>query len=556
VRIKHLFLLAALLGLLLSVRFILDRDRAQQPPPPGVHVRGGDPRISKDFFPGGIQPRDVRELHLPADTSPTDRRSIPGAVRFSPPPGRYPLPVQVTLSTDVQGGTIRSTLDFTEPGPESDGFKAPLTIARSAVIRARAWNGDGDSTRVVSATYLIGGAAGPEPLPTLSITMDPAVYATVQTSAWLRGRSSERPAYLEVIDAEGRQAAATGFGIRLHGGAGRNGGMEVKKSYRAYFRKQYGEGKLRWPIIPDAPRKGFDKLVLRAGYNDRLRPGRGEYNVKAAYIRDQVIRDLHREMGFPSAHGSWCFLYVNLDFWGLYNIVERLDDEFLSGDLHGKKWDVINTGEGVLAGSVDAWMDLRDFLARADLSRDADFAEVSRRVDLENFTDYIIINLWSQNFDWPHNNWYAARKREEGARWIFLVWDAEWGMGLRPWGFQADAAQALVFNQGGGLIRDLFRELIANPKYRSYFLDELHRQLRSALAPESVLRAVERQKGLVDPVMKREIDTFFRQGAYSTWLRNVQEMETFARMRGPVFEEQMRSFLSDPPEMPGAATRR
>ena len=42
---------------------------------------------------------------------------------------------------------------------------------------------------------------------------------------------------------------------------------------------------------------------------------------------------------------------------------------------------------------------------------DADLAEtLKRRVDIDDFTAYMIVNLWGQNYDWPHNNWYAARK--------------------------------------------------------------------------------------------------------------------------------------------------
>ncbi len=558
-----LILLAVVfLGILLSFRSFALRDR---PETPAVGLDGGwgRGRPAKDPSSAGRRsPRDRTSSHphlqdrAGGDSASGFRPAVPGYVRFSPPPGRYRGPVEVSLSPENASGSIRYTIDFTEPEPGREPYHGPVPIDRSAIFRARVFTGDDGSTRTVSATYIIDDGAGPDPLPTVSISLDPGDFTTVQTSSWLHGREAERPAFFEMFDVEGHRTAAAGFGMRLHGGAGRNGGLEAKKAYRAYFRKRYGTAKLRGPIIPDAPVKEFGKLVLRSGYNDRLRPGRGEYNVKAAYIRDQVIRDLHRDMGCPAAHGSWCLLYVNLEFRGLYNVVERLDEEFLSEQAGGKDWDVINTGEGVLSGSPEAWMELKEFLGSADLSREADFADLARRVDLENFTSYIILNLWAQNYDWPHNNWYAARKREAGGRWMFLEWDAEWGMGLRPWGYQADAARALVSNAGGGLIRDLFEGLIASEKYRRHFLEEVRRHLRGALDPERVLRHVHRQRDLVAPVMEREIETFFRSGGHADWLRNVREVERFARLRGEVFEEQMRTFFLETGEIPGTAFRR
>jgi len=117
-------------------------------------------------------------------------------------------------------------------------------------------------------------------------------------------------------------------------------------------------------------------------------------------------------------------------------------------------------------------------------------------------------------------------------------------MGLRPWGHQADAVDALLANGGGGVIRDLFLGLLSNPTYRAYPGKEVRRHLEGALRPENVLRHIARQRDLVAPAMEKEIETFFRPGGREVWVRNVAEMESFAKLRGKVFEEQMDAHLS------------
>ena len=91
----------------------------------------------------------------------------------------------------------------------------------------------------------------------------PEEFIFVHGSADGRGLRFEREAYLEVIGASGERATGTGFGLRLHGGAGRGGSLSIKKSYKAYLRRVYGAGRLDYPMIPDTPVTSFDRLVLR-----------------------------------------------------------------------------------------------------------------------------------------------------------------------------------------------------------------------------------------------------------------------------------------------------
>ena len=44
-----------------------------------------------------------------------------------------------------------------------------------------------------------------------------------------------------------------------------------------------------------------------------------------------------------------------------------------------------------------------------DFSSQANFEELARQVDIENFTSYVILNLWVLSLAWPRNNWYVAR---------------------------------------------------------------------------------------------------------------------------------------------------
>ena len=97
---------------------------------------------------------------------------------------------------------------------------------------------------------------------------------------------------------------------------------------------------MAYPIIPGSGQKKFDILVLRALYDDRFIKVMNRIDLRGAYIRDQIIRDLHREMGGLSASGGWYILFVNMQFRGLYNLVERLDEDFLQAQSKTNQWDL------------------------------------------------------------------------------------------------------------------------------------------------------------------------------------------------------------------------
>ena len=453
---------------------------------------------------------------------------------FEPPGGKHDAPVQVAITANLPlpEFEIRYTLDGRRPTAASPLYTSPIGVTRDQVIRAAAFTGNEQILPHQSQSYFLSNRASRLVLPILSISMDPRDFQTVHLNASARGRSSERPSFLEIFDENGAPALSTGFGLRLHGGAGRGGDLRVKKAYKAYFRRIYGDGRLRYRLIPDTPVESFDQLVLRSNFNDAFRTGGG-----AALIRDQLIRDLHEDMGATVSHGSWNNLFINGEYRGVYNIVERMDKSFLASYFpeDGENWDVIKTGNDVLDGTSAEWNRLRSFV-RLDLRREDLYRQAQESIDIENFTSYMILNIWAQNHDWPHNNWYAARPRRPDGQWIFLSWDAEFGIGRNPGGFGSDTFQH-VFNRSDAPLTTILSGLLRNSDYQRFFLEEVDRHLSQALAPGNVLVHIRRLRDIIVRDIPAEVSV--AGGSISSWNANIRNMENFARGRNA----RIRSFI-------------
>ena len=462
---------------------------------------------------------------------------VKSKVAFDPKPGAHEAGVEVSLkdksSADVD---IRFTRDGSEPTASSPLYKEPFRLDKTSVFRTAAFVGKERASEIVSATYLVGDR--PQ-LPVISVTMKPEDFLNVHLTVSASGRSGERPAFMEVFSPNGKRKLATGFGLRLHGGAGRRGGLDRKKSYRTYFRKTYGQGLVDFNLIPEAELKKFDKMVLRSSSNDGRPHG--------SYIRDQVIRDLHRDMGGLSSAGTWYVLLINGKNFGVYNVCERMDEDFFTDHLGPGQYDVMKTGNTLLSGTADDWNSLRQFISSTDFSIQANYDALAKRVDIENFTAYMIVNLWSQNFDWPHNNWYAARSLPDG-KWIFLCWDAEWGFLGGP--YDPSEADPYAFIDSGGaygtsLARAMFFGLLGNNNYREYYQQQVRKHLAGALSTENVMRQIQRHRDAIKFDTRQEFAQ--HRFDFDRWENQIKRIEEFGRNVGPFFQEKTDLYFAHKP---------
>ena len=471
-----------------------------------------------------------------ANAGPTQQEPIKSRISFFPEPGAYPEGVEVQINQKSSAAVdIRFTRDGSEPNATSPLYEQAMPIADTSLFRAATFVGEERTSPIVAATYLAGHIPS---LPVMSISLKPEEFVDIHLEQSGKGRGSERQAFLELFTPEGERVVATGFGMRLHGGAGRRGGLEIKKSYRVYFRKSYGKGRVDYPIIPTAEIEDFDKLVLRANFGDGRAHG--------SYIRDQMIRDLHSEMGGMASNGSWYVVLINGKSHGLYNVVERMDEEYFISHLGPGQYDVIKTGNTVLSGTRQNWDELRNFISSTDFSNEENYQQLASRVDIENFTAYMIVNLWVLNLDWPHNNWYAARRIPDG-KWIFLCWDSEWGLSGGPYGPEVDPYSFIDSGgaYGHGMSRKLFFALLGNPGYREYYQQQVRKYLNGPLSSANALRQTHHHRDLVVADIEHEFET--RGYGKERWHGQIKEIEEFTQNAGDYFQKHTDQYFTHKP---------
>ena len=408
----------------------------------------------------------------------------------------YSGPITISETTPVRAVAFRDGWRASDATTHTYIFTSDVVSqTRSSVISdgfPTSWNGQqadyGLDPRVVGANgtddyngkytrQLVGALRS---LPSMSLVIDQddmfgpdGIYSNPNS----RGEAWERETSLELIFPDGAEGFQEDAGIRVQGGAFRRFDLSLKKSFRLIFSEEHGATKLEYPLFgPDAVDE-FDNFILRANSNDAWRWG----TENALYVRDAFAQVSMREMGRTASHSRFVHLYINGAYWGLYNPVERPDASFSSSYNGGDRddWDAINQ-DSAPDGNYDAWNRLLD-LVSGDIADNAVYQQIQGNhpdgtrnpeyedlLDVENMIDYMIMNFYVGNNDWPHRNFWVGRDRNDGDGFQFYPWDTETVMDVNS-GLTTDRTGV---NNNAAVPYGALR---ANAEFRVQFGDQVHR---------------------------------------------------------------------------------
>jgi len=372
-------------------------------------------------------------------------------------------------------------------------------------------------------------------LPMMSLIVDPDDLwdpeLGIYTNPLQKGDGWERPVDVTYVDKDRRSGFHVPAGVRIHGGAW-NRGLD-KKSLRLYFRQEYGTSRLEYPLFEDSEVSSFKRLVLHAGGQD----WQAFPHTNWTLMRNQLAERLMLELEGYVVCSQPVLLFINGESWGIYHVRERLDRWFFPDHYGIKSADFLEgpefaAGQDILMGDRDNWDHLLQFVETQDMADPASYAYVQTQVDIANFIDYNILQIYMANTDWPFQNEYQFRPRVQGGRWHWLLWDSDYGFGSDHYSDvnwdMIDRVLNYNHPQTGGRDLLLLRKLLENPSFFEQFVSRAADLLNTTLAPESVTAHIDALAAELEPNIHYEA---IRWSSSVNWETSVQELRDFARQR-------------------------
>ena len=347
-------------------------------------------------------------------------------------PGRVltdTLSIELTLSLPEgapDSTVIRYTTDGSEPTLSSEAYVAPIQFSSTSVIRAKLFCDGYLSPRSTTHSYLFLGRE--MTLPVVSIVTDDRYFNDSIIGIYVKGSYSDsirnyeydwrRPINLEYFADAGSVSVLNQLcETRVAGGASREHKL---KTLAIYANKRFGEKQLNYEFFPDQ-RPGLTKyksIMLRNAGND----------FDYLYMRDAICQrtfSLHTDLDWQAWQPAIVFL--NGTYKGILNIRERSNASNIYTNYDGlEDIDMVENWTSLKEGTWDSYYDFLNFYAEKGHTWD----EYEKYMDLEEYINLMIMNLYFNNFDFPGNNFMMWRPREEGGRWRFVAKDVDYVMGL------------------------------------------------------------------------------------------------------------------------------
>ncbi len=452
---------------------------------------------------------------------------------FSQRGGFYNKPFSLSLQAENPGWDIRYTLDGSEPDEQSTLYTGPINIDKTTVVRAKAF-GDGVlPSDTQTHTFFMNVH---HELPVISICTDPdnlwdyyegifamgpgaaAEFPHVGANFW---KDMEKEIHMEFFDEEGKLGLEMDAGLKVFGAYGR--AME-KKSLAVHARNIYGTNSIKCPFFHDKDILEFKSIVLRTSGQD----------ANMSKIRDGFMTTLARRMGLDAQAHRPAVLYINGEYWGLYNIREKISEHFIAGN-HGvpiEHIDLLEANGRVKFGQREDYDELIKFVKNNDMRLAKNYEYVKTQVDIQNFIDYEIAIMYFGNTDSGNIRFWRDRRPE--GRWRWIVYDQDWAF----FNVNHNTVWYLTNPEGHGIglnfSNALMYNLLKNQEFKDEFVARFAYHLKNTFKTEDVIALIDQFAARIDSEVPADCERWG--GTYEGWKKYVQRLRDFAIKRPAILK--------------------
>ncbi len=336
------------------------------------------------------------------------------AVRFSEEEAFQEEAFELTLRCGLSGGTIRYTLDGSDPTMQSRIYEGPIPIEaglpeKVTVVKAAVFQ-NGEPGKICTQTYFVGkGVSELFDVMVVSLSADEKVLYDEETGILANygeeGENGEwdRPAYVEFYEPDGTRMLAQGTGIAISG----HGSREfAQKSFKLISDSVYDPEHptfeydfFETDMAGNEKGQSYNRLVLRNGGSDH----------EGTMLKWNVVSRLGKDSGMVCAGARPGILFLNGSYYGIIQLQEKYTRYNIAHAIGAQKDDIekYEPNEINSARFGGYYNQLRQ-----DLNDPKRMESLERQVDMTDMLKHYAVNLIMNNVDWPYHNFLSWKCAE------------------------------------------------------------------------------------------------------------------------------------------------
>ena len=436
--------------------------------------------------------------------------------------------LEVNLSAQ---GTIYYTLDGSRPTTNSRVYNGPISLNKTTVLKTMSLENNKYKSETQTYTYIINENHS---LDVFMVSMEPEDFKNLQANRYVRGVNKVAFAELYEQDGDSFQVPCE---IKMFGGNARAYG--VANGYALKFKHKTGSGKLNYQVFENRDYSSFDTLLLRSG---TTQPRNGPSTTPEIFrdILATSLLDGQTSVLVQAYHPV--VLYINGNYYGLYNIRERSDRFFIQNNQNviatNDNTNIVKIDWEVRSGTSKTLLSLINYLNSHNMTLKTNYDYVKTLVNVQDIADFWIAETWVANYDIVNTRYYQ-NANFDGNRWHMIFFDLDnaiYNVDFNYYTFSTNPS-----GMKGAYSTTILRTLLKNSEFRTLYLERLHYQLKNVWNEERVINQIDYLYKIYKPEVERHYKRYgFSPSMFET---EIKYLKNYAKNRKKYMISQAKSFF-------------
>ena len=258
-------------------------------------------------------------------------------------------------------------------------------------------------------------------------------------------------------------------------------------------------------------------------------------------IKDDLAQNISSGLDIDYQEFQPAIVFINGEYWGIHTIRDRIDERYIEY-THNIDKDSVEFKE---YGNID-YANLITFIENNTLELDVNYNYVKTKIDISNYIDYTIVELFFKNYDWPTNNMRLWRKIPDG-KWRWVLYDLDAGFGDENYNMLVHATKndSSITWPNSPSSTFLFRNLLLNDEFKNEFINRYAEILNNDFDSVLMTDKLNAIKELYSPEITEHISRWHYPNSYSIWEEGIDDrLLSFIEKRPCVVRENIMSFFT------------